>query len=242
MDFDFEGVFDEDYLYFYQTWLTHEVSAEQTEKIAALLQLNPGAEILDLACGHGRISVQLAKLGFKVTGLDSSEFFLSKAREQAAGLEIAFVHGDMRDLPWSKKFDAVVNWFTAFGYFPDADNHRVLGEIHKVLKPGGTVLIDHQNRDRMLANFRNYSVAEVEDNFMIDVAHFDPVTGFATNDRIIIKDNNVRRTGYTVRMFAASELADWLRQAGLEQVRITDLDGEPFTVESRRMIARAVRP
>ena len=100
-EFDFEGVFDEDYLYFYEEILTPERTQEDVEKILELLEPAPGAEILDCPCGHGRIASALADHGFRVTGLDASELFLERARADASerGVEVEYVHGDMRDLP-----------------------------------------------------------------------------------------------------------------------------------------------
>lgn len=95
-------------------------------------------EVLDLACGHGRIAARLAQRGCHLTGLDSSPLFLQLARQdaEARSVTVDYVHGDMRDLPWSARLDRIINWFTAFGYFDDADNRRVLAQAAAALKPG----------------------------------------------------------------------------------------------------------
>ena len=116
--FDFEGVFNDDYLHFYGPDLTHDRNHREADGIWRLLSLQEGAAVLDLGCGHGRIAIELAKRGGLVTGLDASVKFLALAREAAgaAGLQIDFIEGDMRQLPWQGEFDAVVIWFTTFGY------------------------------------------------------------------------------------------------------------------------------
>src|SRR5262245_54230170 len=127
--FDTASVFDEDYLYFYEaTRVTDERSDAETELICRLLDLEPGMRVLDLACGHGRISNRLAARGFEVTGLDATPMFLDLARRdaQARGVSVEYVEGDMREIPWADRFDRVINWFTAFGYFDDAGNREVL--------------------------------------------------------------------------------------------------------------------
>ena len=79
-----DAVFDEDYLYFYETFLHDERNEKEAELIARLLDLGPGADVLDVPCGHGRIAVRLARRGCRVTGLDASPLFLERARQAAA--------------------------------------------------------------------------------------------------------------------------------------------------------------
>src|SRR5829696_7674972 len=154
--FDAEEVFDEDYLYFYEPVLTAERSDAETELTWRLLDLQPGMRVLDLACGHGRIANRLAARGCQVTGLDATPMFLELARRDAAerGLAVEYVEGDMRQLPWTGHFDRVVNWFTAFGYFDDAGNRQVLGEIARALELGGRVVLDLMNRDWLMREFQ----------------------------------------------------------------------------------------
>ena len=100
-------VFGQDYLYFYEEWLDDELSDAQAELIWDLLALSEGDEVLDVPCGHGRIANRLAARGARVTGLDADTFFLEHARTDAAarGVEVDYIQGDMRELPWSERFD-----------------------------------------------------------------------------------------------------------------------------------------
>ena len=99
---------------------------------------------MDLACGHGRIANRLALAGFDVVGLDATPHFIDRAREDASsmGVEVDYRLGDMRDLGFADEFDAVVCWFTAFGYFDDDGNRLVLREVHDALRRGGTFLVE----------------------------------------------------------------------------------------------------
>jgi 2-polyprenyl-3-methyl-5-hydroxy-6-metoxy-1,4-benzoquinol methylase len=126
--FEFSEVFNEDYLYFYCPDL-EKVSDAHAETVWRLLDLQPGMEVLDLACGHGRIANRLAQRGARVTGLDATPLFLEHARRDAEkrGIEVDYVSGDMRSLPWPEhRFERVLSWFTSFGYFDDTDNQKVL--------------------------------------------------------------------------------------------------------------------
>ena len=94
-DFPREDAFDEDYLYFYEELLTPERTAAEVDLVWKLLELEPGLELLDLACGHGRIANPLAQRGVRVTGIDATPLFLELAREDAArqGLIIPILVG-----------------------------------------------------------------------------------------------------------------------------------------------------
>jgi cyclopropane fatty-acyl-phospholipid synthase-like methyltransferase len=240
---DREQVFDEDYLYFYEPFLSDEATAAQVELVWRLLELEPGMHVLDLACGHGRIANRLAERGARVTGLDATPMFLDRARADAAarGVEVEYVEGDMRDLPWVERFDRVISWFTSFGYFDDEGNRRVLREAHGALKPGGELLIENNNLAQLLTRALPWIVNERNGDFLIDRWHFDPSTSGGVTERIVIRDGQTRRFDFSVRMFIAAELGDWCRQAGFDAVEFYDNEGTPLTAESRRMITIARR-
>jgi SAM-dependent methyltransferase len=241
---DREQLFDDDYLYFYEDLLGDEQSDTETELIWRLLELEPGMEVLDLACGHGRIANRLAERGARVTGLDATPLFLERARAdaEARGVEVDYVEGDMRELPWESRFDRIVNWFTAFGYFDDdEEDRRVLRAAHRALRPGGRLLIENNNTAELLGRWQPSVVIERDGNLMIDRSRFDPVSGRATTERVIVRDGSMRGVTFSVRMFVAVELGGWLRDAGFSTVDFFDRQGEPLTVESRRMVTVARR-
>lgn len=236
--FDFDELFDDDYLYFYKNTHSEEFSEAATEKVWKLLELEPGRSILDLACGTGRIANRLAQRGCHVTGLDRSSRFLELARADAAsrGVEVEYVRGDMRRIPWRNRFDRVLNWFTSFGYFDDAENRQVLVEAHAALRVGGLFLVETLHRDRLLKGFHPDGVIERDANYMIDRHRYELLADRLIDERIIVRDQRVRRMQFFVRCFTFVELRDWLLQAGFAEVRGCQPDGEPLTLESPRMI------
>jgi ubiquinone/menaquinone biosynthesis C-methylase UbiE len=241
--FDFDEMFDADYLYFYGPLLA-DVADADTDAVWRMLDVAAGVELLDLACGHGRIANRLAVRGARVTGLDATPGFLDQARADAvrAGVEVTYVQGDMRSLPWpDESFDRVLSWFTSFGYFADDDNHRVLREACRVLRPGGQLLMEMNNLTELLPRWVPAAVVERDGDLCIDRAQFDPTTGRATTERVVVRDGRTRRFTFSVRMFIAAELADWLRETGFETIDFVDRHGDPLTGASRRMIALARR-
>jgi len=157
-------------------WLKNEEEALQDgENLARLLVLKPGMEILDCPCGDGRISIQLAKRGACVTGVDINPRFIERARHRftEAGLEGAFEVGDMRALAWRQRFDAVVNWFNSFGYFDVETDFAVLRRLANALRPGGRLILEAPNRGNVLANTRRKIDAATGAEFQ---RHWDELT------------------------------------------------------------------
>jgi SAM-dependent methyltransferase len=180
-----------------------------------------------------------------VTGLDSSRRFLDVARERAAalGVEVEYIEGDLRELPFENRFDGALNWFTPFGYFDDEGNRRVLEGFRRALKPGGVFLLEQASRDFLISNLPASGPAvwmtERGDDLQIDKVSFDPVAGRSHTERILVRDGKVRRTGFTLAQPTAAQLVGMLRDAGFEDVRVLDETGEPFSAKSRRLLVLA---
>jgi SAM-dependent methyltransferase len=123
----------------------------ESEIKRALTMLRPqgGERILDLACGTGRHSLELARHGFSVVGVEIGPELVEIARRDAEGqdLEVEFIQGDLRELEFDGEFDIVLNLNDgAVGYFEtDEENHRTFEVISRALKPGGQNLIQVPN-------------------------------------------------------------------------------------------------
>jgi SAM-dependent methyltransferase len=236
-EFDREAAFDDDYLYFYEELLTPERTAAEVDLVWKLLELEPGLALLDLACGHGRIANALAERGVRVTGLDATPLFLELARADAVerGVEVDYVEGDMRSIPWPGRFDRVLNWFTSFGYFGDDENRAVLAEAHKALKSGGLLAVEVNHRDALLPRYQDETVLEKGDDRMIDRHRLDLQTSRSHDERTIVRGGKQRAFEFSVRMLTAAELRDWMLAAGFREAYAFGEDGEPLTLEHRRM-------
>ena len=117
-----------------------------------VLALPEKAEVLDLACGKGRHSITLHRLGYMVTGADLSPSSIEEAQQMSSD-GLSFVVQDMRESIPGKKFHAIFNLFTSFGYFENPeDNHRVLQSIHEMLYDSGLLVIDFMNVEKVLSN------------------------------------------------------------------------------------------
>jgi len=243
--FDFEATFGDDYLHFHRPYLSEARSDDEAVEVVRLLDLRPGARVLDAPCGHGRIANRLAATGAEVVGVDASERFVAEARRQAErqGLAVDYRVGDLRRLPVDGPFDAAVCWFNSFGYFDDDENRQVLAEFHRVLAPGGALVVDALHHDGFVRHFTEAPdavVTEVGDDAMVDVTEFDPVRGRLETVRTVHRDGQVRRSTHFVRMPTVPEWMDWLAGAGFGQARITDRAGGEPTLESWNLLVVAL--
>lgn len=144
-----DGFFNDDYIYFSRSLFPPERNIHDARNIWRFLKLQPGMKVLDIGCGYGRITLELAKLGADMTGLDEASHLLEQGREDAssAKMNIKYVKGDMRDLPWHNTFDAVIMWYTTFGIFDDEEeNEKVVFQATKAIRARGQMLIEQQNR------------------------------------------------------------------------------------------------
>lgn len=133
--------------YYHQLYF-HRDEQEAANFIQALIMyLRPpaGARMLDVACGKGRHSIQLAQLGFDVTGIDLSEDSIREALQSESD-NLHFYRHDMR-LPFRMHYyDYAFNFFTSFGYFRTRREHdNAIRTIAQSLKSGGTFVMDYLN-------------------------------------------------------------------------------------------------
>lgn len=131
------------------------------DNLTAYLNLPDDAKILDLACGRGRHSIYLNKLGYDVTGADLSENSISQAKE-SENEKLHFMVHDMRE-PFPTQYDAIFNLFTSFGYFEDdADNIVTLKAICQSLTEYGFAVIDFMNVHKVIENLVAKEVKTVD--------------------------------------------------------------------------------
>jgi len=138
------------------------ITKKEIDYFSKILNLSPDSKILDLCCGQGRHSLELARRGFKfVEGLDRSSYLIQKAKQQAKreNLSVKFREGDARKLPYPPDtFDFVLLLGNSFGYFEDLhDDILILKEIFRVLKPWGKILIDLADGEYLKNNFQKRS-------------------------------------------------------------------------------------
>jgi SAM-dependent methyltransferase len=239
--------FDDLYLQVYQPFETPERVRHEVDFIVRALDLPEGARVLDLCCGQGRHSLELARRGFQVVGVDLSEALLYAARQRAEreGLTITFLRSDMREIDFTDEFDAVINMFTSFGYLEnEMEDEKVLRKVAQALKRGGKFLLDLMNRDWLIRNFQPMGWrADNEGWFVLEERNFDHLSGRIETRWIFVARDGVRYERLSsIRLYTASELRTMLERSGLQVTNLFgDYDGSPYTWDSQRLIVVATR-
>lgn len=149
-----------------------KITRTEIDQIVKTLNITPDQRILDLCCGQGRHTLELARRGFRnIEGLDRSHYLIQKAKDTAKseGLKVRFKEGDARKLPYQPDtFDAVLILGNSFGYFESLkDDLEVLKAVMKVLKPWGRLLIDIADGDYLRQNFQPRSWEWLENKLFV---------------------------------------------------------------------------
>lgn len=237
-------LFDDDYLYFYEEMLGAERSDADAEAVVRLLELEPGMRVLDIPCGDGRIAGRLAARGCEAVGVDVTELFLDRARRRYP--DVRFERVDMRELEYSAEFDAVVNWFTSWGYFDERTNDAVLAAFARALRPGGRLVLELHNPQRLrrileLTGGTTWTGTERRGDLMVDRITLQDDGRRSRTDRFIVRDGRVRRIEFVLEQVPPDELERRLERAGFGSVRLFGAGGGQFEREGHRLIAVAQR-
>jgi len=213
--------------------------------------------LLDLCCGNGRISVLMAKRGFKAVGVDISEAFLKdgrrKAREHGVSDRVTFLKGDVRKLEQivrrNRPFDVVTSGWTSIGYYSPDDDLNVFRQARHLSRDGAVLLITETMHTEYLSiKFAPTSYSEIDDLVMLEDRQYDPISASAkTCWTFYAKDGKnmkfIDRVDFENHIYSASELSSLLQKAGWQT---TALYGSIETMQpmspltSMNMVARAV--
>jgi 2-polyprenyl-3-methyl-5-hydroxy-6-metoxy-1,4-benzoquinol methylase len=188
---------------------------------------NKRLKILDVGCGTGRHSIELARRGYQVTGVDLSDSMLTRAREKATGerVNVTFRKEDARNLPFTNEFDLVI--MLCEGAFPlmetDEMNFKILAGVSMALRHGGRLIFTtlnglfplfHSVKDFIDSNSK-------EENAATEAMSFSLMTFREHSATKVVDDlGNEKELDCSERYYVPSEISWMLKSLGFHTVDI----------------------
>ena len=192
-----------------------------------------GPTALDLCCGMGRITAELARRGFAATGVDISPSLLDTARDDAAyeNLDIEYIDADARSFKRPLFFDTAINLYVSFGYFENpGDDLLVARNVYESLKPGGSFIIETLGKEIAVRDFIPGEWFK-RAGFMV-LTEYEAVDSWAglKNRWILINESHAdsgmdkippkMEKTFIQRLYSAAELRALLSRAGFSVVEV----------------------
>jgi SAM-dependent methyltransferase len=236
--------FDDTYRRLFLETVDPARTRRQVQQLLELCAVLPGAAVLDVGCGLGRHSIELARLGFRVTGVDMNADYIVACRERTAelGLKAEFFAADSRVMRLKVRADLSISLWSSFGYYGEAGDRQILRTISEHTKRGGHVIVDVENREYIVKHFVPEEWHEHEHELVLEKRRFDVIDGTVSTRRVVLSEGKRREYRRVLRMYTVAELAALLKAVGLRPQRwCGDYDGSRFGPESKRMIAVAER-
>jgi SAM-dependent methyltransferase len=217
---------------------------EQVDRILEKTGLTGGEEVLDLCCGPGRHSLELASRGYRVTGVDRTALYLDRLSRTAAesGLSIELVNSDMREFIRENSFDLVLSMYTSFGYFRDIeDDLRVATNVYASLREGGYFLLELMGKEVLARIYQERGWTEENGIYHLEERTVTEDWSWMVNRWILIAPGEEPRE-FTVehRLYSAAELTDLLRRAGFAALEVFgSLDWISYDQKATRLVVLA---
>jgi len=203
------------------------------------LALSPGARVLDVPCGTGRIATRLRERGCIVVGIDATDAFVRFAHE--AGMPV--IRGDMRtQVVRPSSFDAVMCWWGSFGYFDEDGNRAQAAAAAAALVPGGRFLIDTVVADSVLTDFTPEAEWDLGDVHVHETRVYDEEARRIVDTWTFTRGDVEESQTTSVRTYTVVELMELLSEVGFVTFQTFDEDLRPFQATADRLRLVATMP
>jgi SAM-dependent methyltransferase len=236
-----EAFFDAHYVLTYAPLQPDDRSRAEALAAARLAGLSPGSRVLDAPCGYGRHAVPLAREGYHVLGLDRSTSQLDEARRRrGTAMGPRLIRADYRQIPVADhSFDGAMTLHSSLGYTGEDADRRVLGEIRRVLRPGGRLLIETNHRDRLPPRSPWREWHPLGDGaVLLSESRVDRVRGTVELVHTYLPAGGPPQTRTILwRAYSVTELIRMLADTGFGEISCYgNLDGGPFGSDTRLVL------
>ena len=207
--------------YFSHPLLTPERTRTEIDFLLSKISIPDAGFILDMGCGFGRHSIELAKRGYTVVGIDPSEAMIEAARQASKGLANAphFIQTHAEDYQTDQLFDAVLCLFTTLGQIEgDQDNHRLVGQAANLLNLGGYFVVEVPHREWLIKNLKPKEEFQTPEGTTIIERSYEPNDSIVTEIFTIETPTERRVFLLRYRIFDILELERLLKSSGLKVI------------------------
>ena len=241
----FESFFQGPAVDFWTRAMTPALTLADVDFLEKALEVKPGARLLDVPCGNGRHSIELARRGYRVTGIDLSDEFLAAAR---AELDADWRKGDMRDLLSDgslepSTFDGAFCFGNSFGYLDHTGVAAFLSALAGALKPGAKLAIETgMAAESILPTLVQKRWHRLGDLMILSENRYDARHSRLDIDYTFVRDGTVETRPTSSYVFTVAEIGRMLEAAGFgETVFHGGIAGEPYALGTPRLLIIAQR-
>jgi SAM-dependent methyltransferase len=220
--------------------LTPERTAREVDFLLPQLDLHPSDRVLDVGCGPGRHSIELARRGLEVVGIDPSVAMIAAAKERAkaAGVTPEFRRVGGEFLRAREPFDAAICLFTTLGQISaKGENRGLLSRVCGALRPGGRFAVEVPQREWAVTHLKTAERFGQGKRYTDVERGYDPTDKVVTEVFKVVSPDAERTYMLRYRLYDRAELCDMLDQAGLElQAAFGDYADSPLQPDSPIML------
>ena len=202
--------------------MSSEQTANEAATIAKLLGAAPGGALLDVPCGGGRLSLALAAQGYRLTGVDVSREFLEHARSCDNADQVNWEHREMRDLPWSGRFDGAFCVGNSFGYLDDEGNAAFLRAVAEALKPGARFVLETPMvLENLLHQLQDRPWWKIGDTYLLVSNQYDHMRSRLDIEYTFLSNGRSEVRSGSHRAYRYAELHDLIESSGFDVTSAT---------------------
>lgn len=227
---------------FWEAMVPPEATAADLAFVEHHIGVPPPGRVLDVPCGAGRHALGLARLGYRVTGVDLSEDAVARASAAAAGLPARFVRADMRRFPIDERFDAIICLGNSTGYFGPDGMAAFFAGLAAAASAGGRLILDsYVCAESTFPLAREREIAFDGGTYSSRYA-YDAMESVLKTEAVLVLDGETHRLRYAHHIVTSGALIHALARAGFRTKALYgDTENRPFAPGSPRLLLVAER-